>query len=123
MKTLVMILSLLTCSTAFAQEPTHCQNCCLILGQIGNNGSQADLLDDEIDELLDQIDELNALFVEILNDPKYSPEQVSEAAINIRIAIDMIQTQIAVKQVQLDQLNTETHSLWGVWLASNCEGC
>jgi len=123
MKTLVMILSLLTCSTAFAQEPTHCQNCCLILGQIGNNGSQADLLDDEIDELQDQIAELNALFVQILNDPTYSPEQVDEAALNIQIAIDMIQSQIAVKQAELDALNSETHALWELWLASNCEGC
>jgi len=73
--------------------------------------------------LQDQIAELNALFVSILNDPTYSPEQVDEAALNIQIAIDMIQTQIAGKQAELDALNSETHALWELWLSSNCEGC
>ena len=125
MKTIVLLAAMCVCAIGQSQEPppTHCQNCCLILGQIGNNGSAADFLEDEIDELQDQINELYALFGSILNDPKYSPAEVDEAALNIQMAMDMIQAQITLKQAELDALNSETHALWELWLAANCAGC
>ena len=128
MKTIVFCLVLLTCSVSMGQEvPTvpqaDCQNCCLLLGEIANNGSLADFLDGEIDELIDQLFELSALYTQIINDPTYTAEQKQEAGANIQNAMNMLLAQVAAKQAELDALNSETHQMWELWLAAGCAGC
>lgn len=101
--------------------PNLCHQCCDLEFQIELKQGLYEAIDREIDEMLDEITELEAMIAAINASPALTPEEKAVLVADLQADIDAKQEIIAAKEVLLQVYIALIQSLWDQWFALGCD--